>query len=262
METPKYWKKQEKPLYSDLTWNLPEQKSGSISVIGGNSQSFSIVNRTSTKLSRDFPIRDVISVLPDSLKHSIPPIPGIIFCPSTTSGGFAKSSEITHALASSDYNLLIGDFSRNSETSVAISDAVVATDKPTIICRDTIDLLTSDMSRIVEKENIILICSMAQLQKVFRAVYYPKVLLLSMPVLPVIEALHKFTLSYPCTILTFHEGLILTAKNGDIVSTKLTMTHYSPISLWDGTLAADIAGIHLYNPSKPLESATAATIFD
>ena len=262
MDMPKYWKKQDKPLFSDLSWNLPEQKSGSISVIGGNSQSFSVVNRISSKLARDYPVRDVISVLPDSLKKSLPPVPGLVFCPSTTSGGFAKSSEITHALQSSDYNLIVGDLSKNSETAVAIADAVAVTEKPTIIARDSVDLLTSDMPRLVEKGNITLICSMAQLQKIFRAVYYPKVLLLSMPILPVVEALHKFTLSYPCTILTLHEGLILTARDGEIYSTKLTQTHYSPLSLWDGSLAADIAALHLYSPSKPLESATAALLID
>ena len=262
MEVPSYWKKQEKPLFSDLTWNLPERKSGSISVIGGNSQSFSVVNRTSSKLARDYPVRDVISVLPDSLRRTIPPVPGLLFCPSTTSGGFAKSSELSQALKNMDYNLIVGDLSKNSETSVAIADAVAATEKPTILARDTVDLLTSDMPRIVEKGNITLICSMMQLQKVFRAVYYPKVLLLSMPILPVVEALHKFTLSYPLTILTFHEGLILTARDGDVYSTKITQAHYSPLSLWDGTLAADIAALHLYNPSKPLESATAAILID
>lgn len=262
MEIPNYWKKQDKPLFSDLTWNLPEQKSGSVSVIGGNSQSFSVVNRISSKLIRDYPIRDVISVLPDSLRRTIPPVPGLLFCPSTTSGGFAKSYEISHALTDTDYNLLMGDLSRNSETAVAISDAVFATTRPTIIARDAVDLLTGDMSRIIDKDTIILVCSMAQLQKIFRAVYYPKVLLLSMPILPVVEALHKFTLSYPCTILTFHEGLILTAKDGNIYSTKITQTHYSPISLWDGTLVADIAALHLYNPTKPLESATAALLLD
>lgn len=258
MNSLKYWQKQEKPLFSDLSWNIPEQKSGKISIIGGNSQNFSLISRLSAKLSADFPVGEVISILPDSLRRTIPPVPGIVFCPSTDSGGFAKSSEILQALQLSEFSLLIGDFGKNSETSVAIADAVKKLDIPTLITRDSIDLLLSDMSGIVDKENILIFGSLAQLQKVFRAVYYPKVLLLSMPIIPIIEALHKFTLSYPCTLITLHEGQILVAHDGKVISTKLDMTDYSPLSIWDGRLAINISAMNLYNPGKPLEATVSA----
>ena len=260
MEIPKYWTKQEKPLFSELEWNFPEQKQGSIAIVGGNAQNFSSVNRVSQEIGRDFPIRDIVCFLPDALRAKIPPVAGIEFFPSTESGSFKKSSELTSALAKNDFNLLIGDFSKNSETAMAVAEAISSSNKPILITRDTIDLVLNDALNLIEKENLFFVGSMAQMQKLFRAVYYPKVLLLSMPILPVIEALHKFTLSYPATILTFHAGQILVANRGKVISTAIEKTLYSPLSLWSGSLAGKIVTFNLFNPSKPLE-ATCAAIF-
>ncbi|MBQ2660449.1 hypothetical protein IJF86_03485 [Candidatus Saccharibacteria bacterium] len=261
MEIPRYWQKQEKPLFGEMVWNLPEQKQGSVAVLGGNAQSFSSVNRAAGVLSNKFPVKEVFSLLPDALRSKIPPVPNVEFFPSTESGSFRKTSEISYALNKSDIGLLIGDFSRNSETAVAIAQAIVDTEKPLILTRDTVDLVLNDAMEIVKKENLIFVCSMAQLQKFFRAIYYPKVILLSMPLLPVVEALHKFTITYKMTILTLHQGQILVAKDGNVVSTPLEKTKYSPLSMWSGELAAKIAAFNLFNPGKELE-ATAAAILD
>lgn len=261
MEIPSFWQKQEKPLFPDLEWNFPEKKQGTVSVIGGNSQNFSSVNFVSGKMAQDFPIENVVSILPDALKKKIPPVPGVEFMPSTDSGSFKKSSELSSALASADFNLLIGDFSKNSETAVAVSEAIKSTEKPILLTRDTIDLVLNDANSFVERENLFFVGSMVQMQKLFRAVYYPKVLLLSMPILPIIEALHKFTISYPCAILTFHEGKILVAFGGEVVSTPIEKTPYSPLTLWSGELSARIAAFNLFNPKKSLEATVAAIPF-
>ena len=86
-------------------------------------------------------------------------------------------------------------------------------------------------------------------------------ILLSSPLVPIIEALHKFTLTYPISILTFHDSKILTAKDGKIISTEISKTEYSPVSLWDGRLAGKIAAFSLFNPKKPLESLNAALFY-
>lgn len=260
MENPKYWKKQERPLFSDLEWNFPEQKQGSVSVVGGNVQNFSSVNRASESLIRDFPIREVFSILPDSLRSKLPPVPSLVYYPSTESGSFRKSPEFLHSLEKDDFNLLIGDFSKNSETAIAVSEAIKKTEKPTLLARDTIDLVLNDAADLVMKENLFFVGSMIQMQKLFRAVYYPKVLLLSMPILPVVEALHKFTISYPVTILTFHGGQILVANSGEVISTPLEKTLYSPIGLWSGDLATKIVAFNLFNPNKKLEATAAAIL--
>ena len=253
-----YWQKQTSPLFKDLEWNFPEQKSGSLVVLGGNSASFATEIKISEFLTASFPIKTLKTVLPDSLKSKLPPLINLEFTPATASGSFKPSPELTATLASSDLNLFLGDFSKNSETAVAISNLLKTIKAPAVLARDTLDLVSPDADAFIDNENLSILASLAQLQKLFRALYYPKMLLLSSPLLPVLETLHKFTLSYPVSILTFHDGKIITAKNGKIISTKLEKTEYSPISLWDGRLAAKISAFALYNPKKPLESLNAA----
>lgn len=259
-----YWKKQEKPLYKDLEWNFPEQKQNSVAVIGGNSQSFSAPIKASEFLSASFPIKTVKTILPDSLKSKFPPalaLENLSFMKSTPSGSFDKSEELAAAIDASDFALFIGDFSKNSVTASALKNALENSDKtPALIARDAVDLLTPEFPELIERENLFIFASLAQLQKLFRAVYFPKVLLLSQPLLQIIETLHKFTLSYPTTLITFHEGQIIVANHGKIVTTPLSLTEYSPISLFLGNLPAKIVAENLWNPKKPLEATSAAVL--
>lgn len=267
-----YWQKQTKtqPLYPDLTWNLPEQKQGSISVIGGNSQSFASAYRTSDYLLNHFSLKNVFLVLPDSLRGSLPPLSNIIFTPSTDSGSFAKSSDLRSAFANSESSetrpttsLLIGDFSKNSATTMALIDAIKSSPgTPLLIARDTIDLLTPEAQNFIDRKNLTVVASAAQLQKLFRALYYPKMILLSQPLTALIETLHKFTLSYPCTLVTYHAEQVIVANDGHVTTIPITDTPYSPLSLWNGQLAAKIAVFQLFNPGKSLEATTAAILYE
>lgn len=261
-----YWQKQSgKPLYPDLTWNIPEQKSGRVAIIGGNSQNFSTVIRTAETLSSTFPFSSVHTILPDAIRSQLPPLANLDFTPSTESGSFAKSGQLRAYFDAADANLLIGDLSKNSATAIAISDLITrdtVTDfKPTIITRDTVDLVAEEASTWLLRPQIFVIASMMQLQKLFRAVYYPRMILLSQPLLPVIETLHKFTLTYPVTLLTFHQDNIIVASSGNITTTHIVDTDYSPIALWSGQLAAKVLGLNLYNPHHALEATTAAILY-
>lgn len=261
MEKPTYWQKQEKPLFSDLLWNLPEQKSGKVSIVGGSSQNFSTEIKTAEFFTSHSNLEELKIILPDSLKQSLPPLPNFTFTPSTDSGTFKKSAELSSALETTDFSVFLGDFSKNSETTVAICDLLKSLSSPILLTRDTVDLVCADAASLIEKENLFILASAVQLQKLFRALYYPKMLLLSMPILPFVETLHKFTLSYKTTLITFHEGQILVAKDGKVISTPIEKTSYSPISLWNGELAARIATLNLANPSNPLESTAAALLW-
>lgn len=259
-----YWQKQSKPLFPDLIWNFPEQKTGQISIIGGNRQGFSTIIRTAEHLLGAFPLKDVRILLPDNLRGQVPPLGNLNFAPSTTSGSFAKSHELGQAFQHTDFSLVLGDLSRNSATAIALTEAIAASfdqNHPLLITRDAVDLLAESSSQLLSHPHLFLVASMAQLQKVFRAVYYPKMLMLSQPLIPVIETLHKFTLTYPVTLLTFHQEQIIVATGGQITTTNIGMTDFSPISLWSGQLAAHVAAFNLYNPSRTLEATTAAVLF-
>ena len=160
-----------------------------------------------------------------------------------------------------DFNLLVGDFSKNSITTQAVAEACQKTVKPFITTRDTVDLLTEGQTeRILMNENLILVGSLAQVQKIFRAVYYPRVLLLTQSLVQVAEAIHKFTLSYPVSVVTLHDGQIIVAKNGEVNVVPLNKTAYSALSIWSGELAAKIMALNLYNPNSFLKATIVAII--
>ena len=107
-------------------------------------------------------------------------------------------------------------------------------------------------------ENVTLMASMAQLQKLFRAVYYPKMLLLSQSLIQVAETLHKFTLSYPTKIITLHSDQILIAENGQVKAIQLAKTNYNALSFWQGEVAAKIVALNLYNPNNFINATISA----
>ncbi len=256
-----YWKKQREPLFPNITWNIPEQKTGNLNVIGGNVQGFATSVRVTDFASHHYPFREIKTILPDSLKKNLPVSASIEFMPSTESGSFAKSRELVATFQNADVNLIVGDLSKNSATSIAITDAIKhSPDKLYVLSRDAVDSLANEMDTLLTLPRLFILATMPQLQKIFRTVYYPKMIMLSQPLLPTVETLHKFTLSYPATIITFHQDQIIVASHGTVITTPLNETFYSPLNLWSGQLATHIAALNFYNPEHPLEATTTAIL--
>lgn len=253
-----YFKKIEDGPLEDLTWNIPERKQGTVNIIGGNSQNFRTPVKTAEFLGSKYPVENINVVLPDALKEKLPPLPNFVFLPSTESGSFSGEG-LEKVLNSADYNLVIGDISKNSITAKELQSALKVTEKMTILTRDSVDIIAEgNPERLLMNENIIIFGSLAQLQKVLRAVYYPKMLLLSQSLIQVVEILHKFTLSYPVSLVTLHNGQVLVAANGNVVAVPLEKTSYSALSIWDGELAAKIMAMNLYNPNNFISSCVAS----
>ena len=257
-----YWTKNPdlKNLKSDLAWNFPEQRQGIIKIIGGNSSNFSTEVKVTEFLNRSFPfLKEIRNIFPDSIKSKLPPIPTIDFFDSTDSGSFADSPELRRSLDGADFGLILGDLSKNSITAIAISEIIKTTpDVPLVITRDAVELIASEASNFFNRDNLTIVASLGSLQKLFRALYYPRPILLSQPIFPVIETLHKFTLTYPIAILTFHEGKIIAASNGNIATVDIDKTKYTPLSLWNGEIAASIAVCSIFNKNKRLDSLLAS----
>lgn len=255
-----YFKKLDQNPYADLYWNLPDQKRGRANVVGGNSQHFQTVIRTAEFLARHYPLQTVQAVLPATLQKNLPPLPDFTFLPATDSGSFS-GAKLPETLDRADYNLLIGDFSKNSITGEAVVGAVSQTTVPTLITRDAIDLLADHSpDAALQNPQVSLLATAAQLKKLLAAVYYPKMLLLSQSLLQVAEILHKFTLSYPVGLITLYNGQILVARDGAVVAISLEKSGFSPISLWGGEFASRLLALNLFNPNNFL-SASVAAIF-
>ena len=243
--------------FEDLYWNLGEQRKETINIIGGNSQNFRTSEKVSGFIAEKYKV-DVKVVLPDALKGKLPPLPNIIYMPSTDSGSFDDTDSFKELITAADYNLLIGEFSKNSITEKAICEVCDSKGK-IVIARDGVDLLAGfKPEKSLMNENLIMFSSVPQLQKLLRAVYYPKVLLLTQSLMQVSEILHKFTLSYPVTIVTLHGEQVLVAHAGNLHVLPLEKTGYTPITFWNGELAAKIAVMNIFNPDNVLNATTAA----
>ena len=196
------------------------------------------------------------AVLPDVLKRTIPPsVSDTIFVPSNPSGGFSREAlpEFQAACAWADLCLLIGDAGRNSETAMSF-ESLLESDSRIVITRDAVDLLMPAMGRFVDRENTTFVISFAQLQKIFQSVYYPKIISFSMQLLQLVETLHKFTITYPVTIVTFHQNQLILARDGQIITQEFDQ----PMAIWRGITATRAATYLLWNPTKPLEAIAAS----
>ncbi|MBO7131662.1 hypothetical protein J6V85_00115 [Candidatus Saccharibacteria bacterium] len=254
-----YFEKIEKKPKEELTWNIPEKKSGSVNVIGGNSKSFKTEVKVAEFLGEKYPIENLKLVLPDALKNQLPPLPNFSFLESTDSGSFKNEKELAGVFNLADFNLVLGDLSKNAITGKALADAYHDTKKPILLTRDAVDIFVENRPEYnLMNENLIYFASMAQLQKLLRAVYYPKMLLLSQSLVQVVEVLHKFTLSYPVSIMTLHNEQILIAKNGKVKGIMLASSGYSPIMFFQGELAAKIVALNLFNPNNFIDASVSA----
>lgn len=257
-----YWQQQtnNKPLFPDIEWEKPEQRAqaGRLGIIGGNklgfagvAEAFSVAYGTGVGNSK--------VLLPDALKKSIPAAwADVALAPSTASGGLSKDA-LADVMALADWSsmlLLIGDAGRNSETAILYENLLRESTKPIVITRDAIDLVKNAPELLVSRENTALVLSFAQLQKLFQAVYYPKVLTFSMQLMQLVDALHKFTITYPIALAVLHKDTIAVAYGGQVTTTPWQ----SPMLIWRGNTAARAAVYWGWNTSQPLQTITASLL--
>jgi NAD(P)H-hydrate repair Nnr-like enzyme with NAD(P)H-hydrate dehydratase domain len=260
MDLHPYWRKQlpEKPLFPDLEWSKPEQRSlaGRLGIIGGNKLGFAGVASGYTA-ALDAGVGEVRVLLPDVLRKTVPTtITDTLFGATNPSGGLSKDASIEmHTLGSwAQGILMIGDAGRNSETAIVYEDFLQDYHGQLTITRDAVDLIKNSSQAIVEREDTLLVVSFAQLQKIFQSVYYPKILTFSMQLSSLVEALHKFTITYPVNIMVLHKEYLIVASGGDVTTTEWE----NPMAIWRGSVASKAAAYWLWNPKSPLKAFTAS----
>lgn len=257
-----YWQRQEssKPLFPDIEWSKPEQRSarGRLGIIGGNKLGFAgVAESYGTALAAG--AGEVRVLLPDALRKAIPSTMTDVRFGATTPSGSLGRDALAEMQALSQWStvlLLCGDAGRNSETAVAYSDLLRHYTGPLVITRDAIDLVKNDSAALINRPDTLLVVSFAQLQKLFQSVYYPKMLVFSMQLLQLVEAVHKFTVTYPVTIAVLHRDTLIVAHDGRVTTT----TWENPMAIWRGITAARAATYWLWNPGQPLEAVTASLI--
>ena len=256
MEKPSFWQIQTPgtALFPNIEYNKPEQKShaGRLGIIGGSKLGFVAVGE-GYQTALDIGVGYVKVVLPDTLKKSVPPVlTDVTFGASNPSGSLGKESmnELRALGDWADGMLLIGDSGRNSETAILYEDFLTRYSGMLTVTRDAVDILLNASDSVLNREQTLIVASFAQLQKMFRKVYYPKMIAFSMQLAQFVDTLHKFTITYPATIVTLHQEHLVIAKSGHVVTQKWD----DPMTIWKGTTATKAASYWLWNPSKPLES--------
>jgi NAD(P)H-hydrate repair Nnr-like enzyme with NAD(P)H-hydrate dehydratase domain len=255
-----YWRTQtpDKPLFPDIAWSKPEQAHarGKLGIIGGNKLGFtSVADNYSFALGEG--VGKVRVLLPQSLKRTIPTtITDASFSPDTTSGGL--SGEALPDLKAfgdwADAILLVGDAGKNSETAILYESFVASYQGKLAITRDAIDLLMSSAPTLLERPETLIVASFSQLQKLFQTVYYPKVLRFNMQLAQFAETLHKFTTSYPVSIIVPHAEHLVISHNGEVVSQPIG----NVMKIWKGHTATQAVGHWLWSPNKPFEAFVAS----
>ena len=250
-----YWQKQGKtPLFPEVDSWPPEQKrfAGKLLLVGGNKGSFfAVANAMQMAVKRG--AGEVRVVMPKSLKGKVPSMPEIIFAEAEASGALGKSalSEILLQAAWADAVVVVGELGRNAETSVMMAEFLKICDKPIYLMRDAVDAAAADvMNWSLNETPVTLLATVPQLQKLLRTMYYPKMITLSMPTNQLVETLHKFTLSFEMTIMTYHNEQIIMAQNGEVITASMHDTGFTPINLWDGKAVVDTAILQLWNPAQ------------
>lgn len=257
-----YWLRQtlDAPLFPDIEWSRPEQKTraGKLAIIGGNKLGFVAVGESYNTASQ-LGAGQIRAIMPAALKKSIPAvITGALFVPSNPSGGFSREAlpELNAACAWADVCLLIGDSGRNSETAIAFESLLGSYTGHLVITRDAVDLLRPAAQKMIDRPQTTLVLSFAQLQKLFQSVYYPKILSFSMQLMHLVESLHKFTTTYPVTLVTFHQSHIIVAHDGRVSTTPFDQ----PMMIWRGATATRAACFLLWTPNKPFETTTTSVV--
>lgn len=253
-----YWHKQVhgKPLFSDIEWQRPEHKSmaGKLLIIGGNKLGFAAVAQAYND-ALTAGVGECRAILPDALKSVIDKFAlDCVYVPTNPSGGMSKDAlqPLESSAAWADAMLLIGDTGRNSETAILLEKLLSRSPKPALITRDAVDLLRNNTAQLLERPNTTFVVSLAQLQKMLQAVYYPKTILFSMQLTTLVETLHKFTISYPAIIVVFHQNQLIVAHDGRVSTTPWEEV----MMIWRGSVAAKASVYWLQNLSKPFEAIT------
>lgn len=245
-----YWQKQTpgKALFDDVLWSKPERRdqAGRLAIVGGNSQGFWAV-AAGYNWARRAGVGEVRVLVPDALKSKLPrvvtaQISDLIMADSNPSGGFAMSAE-NDLIAAAHWAgnlLLIGDSGANSETTQLFAKLLGDENLGGVritTARDAVDAIVYNAEAVLNRPKTTLVLSVAQLQKLARAVYYPRVITFSQGARQIAETLHKFTITYSATVVLFHDDNLFVANGGDVVSQPFS----APARVWNGevpTLAA------------------------
>lgn len=251
-----YWLKQTKdnPLYPDLEWEKPVQKSmmGQLLIIGGNLHGFAAPAQA-FQLASEYEIGQARVIMPDALKKTVKQLmPEVEYAPSTLSGSFsvkAYDPMVWHAHWA-EALFFVGDNGRNSETVITIDKLVQSLRVPCIITRDAADSFTKNPGVVMGREQTYLVVSFSQLQKLGTSLKIVKPFTLDMPLRVCVDLLHEITETTEWHMVTKLHDMYIYAHKG----TVLTSPADPEVDIWRLQIATKISVNLLHYPNKSIEA--------
>lgn len=253
-----YWQKQavDKPLFPDLLWSRPENRShaGKLLIAGGNAhgfaapaEAFAAAERTGVGVAR--------VLLPDSLRKTV----GRIFeageyAPSTPSGSFSQRAlaELLSLAGWADAVLLDGDMGRNSETAILLEKFASKYDGALTLSGDAADYFLPLPAAILFRPQTLLVLGFGQLQKLCTQAHFPHAVTSTMDRVRLVEALHLFTMQHKAYLILKHDGQIFVAVEGRVSTTPWPAGQEPSMS----RLAASAAVWWLQQPAQTFQALT------
>lgn len=256
-----FWQKQElsKPLFKDLVWSRPEQKSlaGKLLIIGGNMHAIGAPSEA-YQLAIKQGIGEVRAVLPDKTRKLLgPKVPlDIELTVSTPSGSFSTKAErdLQGYIAWANATLFAGDIGRNSETAIVLESLAQKMPGLQIYTRDALDYFYSHPLTIFNRENTLIVTTIAQLQKFCNQLKWPIAITYDMGLGPLCTQLSKLTTTHQTHLAVLYGPTIVVAANGQCISTKLP----TEPAEWRLKTATAATVWWLQNPDKPLQAISTA----
>lgn len=254
-----YWFKQtDKPLFPELEWSRPENRSqaGKLLIIGGTGYEFQApANAYGDALDAGIGTAKVL--LPDSMQKVVRDIfPEAEFGPSTPSGSFASNSlaQFCDLARWSDGVLFPGNFGRNSETTVLLENFLDKYEGQVALTKDAADLICQQPISALHRPDTLLVLAMGQLRQLGNASHFPRAFTTDMGLVPLVEALHEFTKRFAVHITTRYENQYVVAVNGQVSTTPVK----GEKAVWRLEAASSASVWWLQNPTKPFEALTTA----
>jgi hypothetical protein len=254
-----YWLRQtDKPLFPQLEWSRPENRSqaGKLLIIGGNQHGF-VEPATAYQAAEKAGIGVSRMVLPDSLRRYL----GKDFtagelAPTTPSGSFSKEALAIFLSAAlwADGVLIAGGIGRNSETTVLFERFMQKYSGQLTLTKDAGDIFCQQAGSLLDRPETLLVLAMGQLQRLGVEAHFTRAFTSNMGLVQLADTLHEFTDQFATHIITRHQGHLLVAVNGQVSTTKIADENH----VWRLQTAAQAAVWWLQNPPKAFEALTTA----
>jgi NAD(P)H-hydrate repair Nnr-like enzyme with NAD(P)H-hydrate dehydratase domain len=220
------WLKQTaiKPLYEDLLWSRPENKTlaGKLLIVGGNSHGFrapAVTYNLATKAGAGI----INILLPESLRSIVgQSLDNTVFIPANKSGGFGQRAlaEFLDYASNSDLTLLAGDFGHNSETTILLESFLEDYNGPVCLTDDAIDAFYISPSKLFERPDTLLIADTGSLQKLLVKSRSTKPLTTNINLIQMVDLLSEITKSNQLSIVTYHQNHYIVAVDGQVSTTE------------------------------------------